>query len=339
MAFFSGAFRGFATPREGRSPKARKEANFQPQTERPTFIAKGQPSFMKERGPLTAKKGIANHHWIKKKPSPRKKGELTHHLEKEGAKPTPKRQDQFPPEEWQANPNLEKEGSNTNPERQEQPSLRGQVQEEPSPHSKKAWRTSSTARKGQFPPTKPIPTKEAPTTTPKREGDPPQQEGRGHHHREKHGQGQPKTREGRASPHPRKKAQTPTTRRKGQPPHPEKGGAKKWGQKFTPQERKGQLPHQKDKTNSHLKNDNHKKEGGKPQPREGMANPFHSKKGQPQPRRSKHNLKKANNHTPRRQGWPEPPEGSGKQQPREGRANHQPREPEDQSPRRAKPPL
>ena len=150
-------------------------------------------------------------------PIPRRKGQQPH-LEKE-AKHQPR----------EARANEFREGKNNL-------HSEGQVQAGPSPHSKKAWRTSSTARKGQFLRARPVPMKEGPTTTLK---------GRANSHTKKEeatttvrntGKGQPKTREGRsqegranfhtprANSHTTKTRPIPsrrrtTPRRKGQPSH------------------------------------------------------------------------------------------------------------------------
>ena len=107
---FSGAFRGFAPPPEGRANnlpregKAEKEANSNPQTAGPTFIAKGQPPVQEGMGTTD----------IKKEGPIGRKGQNPHHKDRtvpKNDRPTPTSRRKGQP------PHLEKEGANTNSER------------------------------------------------------------------------------------------------------------------------------------------------------------------------------------------------------------------------------
>ena len=272
MAFFSGLFGSFsglcpATRRKGEPPyhgkeRLRRKPISTPRHQGQLSSGRANPHSKKEWGPLTArKKG--------KKEGP------THHLEKEG-------------------PN-----ARANPFREGKKNLHseGQIQEGPNHHSKKAWRTSSTAKKGQFPRARPVP---------RRKGKPPLPKGRANSRTKKEeatttvrntGKGHPKTREGEG--HPRKPK-----------PQPREGRSQEGRVKIHTPRKEGPTPTPK-RQDQFPPEEGQPREGrGNPPPRGGMANPSHSKKSQPQEGRAKHNLKK--------DGQPPHPEKAGNP---EGKAN------------------
>ena len=150
MAFFSWFFGSLSGPcpiprRKGEPPALPREGRLRRKPistpdSRANFHHEGQRPFQEGMVTTNSKKegqeGTANHTTVEKKTNFGKEVP-THHLEKAGptrtrkgqpshrrrnnlqeGRPTPKRQDQFPPEEWQANPNPEKEGPTTHLEKE-----------------------------------------------------------------------------------------------------------------------------------------------------------------------------------------------------------------------------